>query len=71
MKTFYVDIAWKPLGKQYMVTIHRIQWQQCYSCPPLRLLIISPEFANFKKFIVEIEVQSKNFHSIDHLLKPS
>ena len=68
MTKFEVDLQWKPPCKNCLVTIHRIQWQECHCCPPLRLLISSSDILNGQKVIVEIEKHSKKFCSLYHLL---
>ena len=69
MEKFDNNIQWKPPGLDFLITIHRIQSQNCSCCAPLRFLIGDPNENNGQKVILEISSTSKKFMSLYKLLR--
>ena len=69
MDKFDINLQWKSPGKDTLLTIHRIQWQKCSCCAPLRLLISEPNMNNGQKAILEISTTNEKFVSLYKLLR--
>ena len=68
MEKFDVSSLWKPPRKDFLLTIHRIQWPKWSCCAPLRLLVSEPTINNGQKAISEVSTTSKKFVSLYKLL---
>ena len=69
MEKFDLNLQWKPPGKDILLTIHRIQWQKCSCCAPLRLLISNPKMNNGQQAILENSTTSTKFVSLYKMLR--
>ena len=69
MDEFDVKLQWDQPGKDTLLTIHRIQWQKCSGCAPLRLLISEPNMNNGQKAIFDISTTNKKFVNLYKLLR--
>ena len=69
MDKFEINLQWKQPGKNTLLTIHRIQWQKCSCCAPLRLLISEPNMNNGQKAILEISTTKEEIVSLYKLLR--
>ena len=69
MDKFDINLQWKQPGKDTLLTIHRIQWQKCSCCAPVRFLMTKPNMKNGQKAILEISTTNEKFVSLYKLLR--